>query len=227
MRIDSRTGKHRIGCPYCNKHKVCPHNSLMALFPNLVKCEWDYKKNLVDPKDILSNSGKKVWWLCREKKHSWKARINCRTRTGKRKPNGCPLCKGSHGEKKISRYLKQKNIIHTPQKTFDNCKYKGKLKFDIYINKYNALIEYDGKQHFKIHSYFGGAKGFEILKIKDNIKNNYCKKNKISLLRISYNEYNKIDIIIKNFINKIKKEGYVMKFSNNKIYSNMIKKLII
>ena len=48
---------------------------------------------------------------------------------------------------------------------------------------------------------FGGDNSFELRKIKDNIKTNYCLDNNIKLLRINYLEINKIvDIISALFI---------------------------
>jgi len=49
-------------------------------------------------------------------------------------------------------------------------------------------IEYDGVQHFKSIDYFGGENGFKKRQQNDKIKNIYCIKNKIKLLRIRYDE---------------------------------------
>lgn len=57
-------------------------------------------------------------------------------------------------------------------------------------------------QHFKPVSYFGGPEAFELQKIRDKAKNNYCEKNNIKLLRISYLEDNielKIETILDEF----------------------------
>ena len=50
------------------------------------------------------------------------------------------------------------------------------------------LIEYDGRQHFEVVDIWGGEEGLKKIKINDNIKNNYCEKNGIPLLRISHLE---------------------------------------
>jgi hypothetical protein len=49
-------------------------------------------------------------------------------------------------------------------------------------------IEYDGRQHFEPAECFGGEEGFIETQQNDLIKNNYCKKNNITLLRIRYDE---------------------------------------
>ena len=52
----------------------------------------------------------------------------------------------------------------------------------------NTLIEYDGRQHFESVDIWGGEDALLKRKINDEIKNNYCIKNRIPLLRISYLE---------------------------------------
>lgn len=74
------------------------------------------------------------------------------------------------------------------------------MRFDFYLPDHNTCIEYDGIQHFKIIEYFGGRSGFMKQKHRDKIKNNYCKENNIKLLRISYNDFNNINNILKNSI---------------------------
>ena len=52
---------------------------------------------------------------------------------------------------------------------------------------------------------FGGNKKFIIQKENDNIKNEYCLANGISLLRIKYNE--DANIAIEKMLKKIKRNG--------------------
>ena len=113
---------------------------------------------------------------------------------------GCPRCKTSVGEKKISQWLKENDINYTPQYKFVDCKDIRALPFDFYLPDYNICIEYDGKQHFEPVDYFGGENEFQIVKLHDEIKTRYCKNNDINLLRISYQqnieeELNKILLI--------------------------------
>lgn len=62
--------------------------------------------------------------------------------------------------------------------------------------KYNLCIEYDGEQHFTPVEHFGGLDFFITTKIRDTIKNIYCEKNGINLIRISYKDYNKVEEIL-------------------------------
>ena len=115
---------------------------------------------------------------------------------------GCPKCNTfSKGEVFIENYLKDNNIEYYTQKTFDMCKYVNKLKFDFYLPEYDTCIEFDGEQHFKPIRYFGGKPAFELQKIKDNIKNEYCSKNNIQLVRFRYdNKFEKISEDLKKIL---------------------------
>jgi very-short-patch-repair endonuclease len=74
------------------------------------------------------------------------------------------------------------------KKKFKNCKNKKQLFFDFFLPDFNCCIEYDGIQHFEIVEFFGGEKSFNERLINDNIKNDFCEENNISLLRISYKD---------------------------------------
>lgn len=110
----------------------------------------------------------------------------------------CPYCcKESKGEKIIESYLIKNNIKYEKEKKFKDCKYKNPLPFDFYLEDYNTCIEYDGMQHYvNIHN------TLKIQQIRDNIKNDYCKKNKINLLRIPYTKFDKIEYYINLIINE-------------------------
>lgn len=102
----------------------------------------------------------------------------------------------SKGEKKISSFLDENNIEYIYQYKIDGCKLKSSLPFDFYLPNYNVLIEFDGEQHYKIVSHFGGLDKFISQKIADTIKNEYCKKNNITLIRIPYWEFDNIEDIL-------------------------------
>jgi len=104
------------------------------------------------------------------------------------KKEGCPYCKQSKGERSIKLFLDTNNIKYEIQKSFENCKYKRKLKFDFYLSDYNCCIEYDGGQHFKKFNFEKDNDNLNIRQLRDNIKNNFCEKNNINLIRIKYDE---------------------------------------
>jgi len=116
---------------------------------------------------------------------------------------GCPNCNTSLGENKIENYLKNNNIAIEKQKKFELCKNINYLPFDFYLTDFNICIEYDGIQHFEVIEYFGGENSLKENKIRDNIKNEYCKNNNIHLIRISYKEKieEKLNHELANFLN--------------------------
>ena len=87
--IGWRTHRRGIGCPFCSNYRANNKNSLQAQFPDLAK-EWHPTKNRQQkPGDIVSGSGKKVWWQCQtDKKHCWSAPVYRRTKLR----SGCPYC---------------------------------------------------------------------------------------------------------------------------------------
>lgn len=117
----------------------------------------------------------------------------------------CPQCCMSYGEYKISQYLINHKINFTTQKTFDDCKYKGKLRFDFYIEKYNLCIEYQGIQHYKPVDFTSKLTIEEVEDLfkenqkRDNIKRVFCDKNNIYLLEIKYTDFENIDIILDKY----------------------------
>jgi effector-binding domain-containing protein len=115
----------------------------------------------------------------------------------------CSICSGSNGEKRIANYLINNNIKFEQQYRIKDCKNKRALPFDFAIldnENLNALIEFDGEQHFKTRPYFGDVDKYEKTKLHDTIKNTYCQKNNVPLLRIPYTEFTSIEIILDNFL---------------------------
>lgn len=107
----------------------------------------------------------------------------------------CGCSRLSHGEIKISQLLSEYNIPFEREKTFDTCinpNTNKKLRFDFFVNN-QYLIEYDGIQHFE-EGRGTFAKDKENLKKRDEIKNQWCKKNNIPLIRIPYTKYNTLTI---------------------------------
>lgn len=113
----------------------------------------------------------------------------------------CPKCNESKGEKEITNILEKYNIEYSSQYKFDECKLQRHLPFDFYLPDYNCCIEFDGEQHYKIIEYWGGIDGFISRVIRDTMKNEYCKKNNIKLIRIKYNQIDDIEKILIDELN--------------------------
>jgi hypothetical protein len=104
----------------------------------------------------------------------------------------CPTCNESKGERFIANFLGKQNINFERQYKFTDCTNQRpgrgcrKLPFDFFIPKLNTCIEYDGRQHFESSAFFKGEEALEKQKFTDELKNQYCKKNGIKLIRIPY-----------------------------------------
>ena len=106
--------------------------------------------------------------------------------------NGRSLSCGNHnniskGNVKISELLDEAGIDYEIEKKFSSCKDERYLPFDFYVNN-KYLIEYDGEQHFNKDSIFN----YEYTHKHDIIKSQWCKSNKIPLIRIPYTHYNEL-----------------------------------
>ncbi|MFJ8243698.1 hypothetical protein [Peribacillus asahii] len=113
----------------------------------------------------------------------------------------CPRCQDSKGVQEIVRVLTELEIEHGREHRIHECRYKRVLPFDVAVfenGKLIMLIEFDGIQHFQPSEFHGGQKGFEGTKLRDSIKNKYCKDNNIPLLRIDYTQFDYIEEILKS-----------------------------
>lgn len=87
-RINMRTTNKR-GCPYCAHEKAIKGvNDLFTIRPDLLE-EWDYEKNQIDPSELLVNSHKRAWWVCKQCGFKYSATISNRS-----KGTGCRQCAG-------------------------------------------------------------------------------------------------------------------------------------
>jgi very-short-patch-repair endonuclease len=173
------------GCPKCSGTKKLDLNDFILKANEIHNHNYDYSK--VD----YRNYETKIDIICL--KHG----IFRQTPHAHISGQGCPTCRESKGEKIIRNFLLKNKINFLPNKTFDNCKFKRKLKFDFYLPNFNLIIEFDGTQHNKSYDFFGGDKDFIKRKIRDDIKNQYCADNKIKIIRLNN---------LKMIINHLKKE---------------------
>jgi hypothetical protein len=212
----------------CSKHKNLgiQEATLMSVINSKYicnECLSEYKRNLYvktqkefenevyklvgDEYTVLGkyiNTHTKIQILHNECNNSWNIEPNAFL-SGVR----CPFCSVSSEENRIKEFLNKFNINYEMQVKFDECKNIRPLPFDFGINDRNQnllfLIEYDGEGHFEPYRY--GNKKDMLQKLRqqqqnDNIKNQYCKDNNISLLRIPYWEFNNIEKILKEWLVK-------------------------
>jgi len=105
--------------------------------------------------------------------------------------SGCPYCRQSHGEEKITLLLRLLNIPFHSEHKFKGCvgKHGVALRFDFYLPKQNMCIEYDGRHHFdKTSKYWSPS-----IQENDSIKTEFCKQKGIKLRRIPHTEIKKVE----------------------------------
>lgn len=135
--------------------------------------------------------------------------VSCEALMGGRQSCGCSI---SNGEAIIENFLITKNYIYKKQYKFNDLLSENNypLKFDFAIlntdNRLLFLIEYDGEQHFNQIDFFGDLK---LWQQRDNMKNEYCSKNNIPLIRFNYIELNNHLLTYEYILQKIEKETLV------------------
>jgi hypothetical protein len=181
------------GCPGCKVEKLTNNN------PKRKNNEEFIAQAIIVHGDIYDYSGthyerdnKPVTIICL--KHGAFRQIANTHLSG----SGCPICRKSLGEIKIYNFLRHSGINFIQQKKFVGCADKLPLPFDFYLPDKNICIEYDGEQHFKPLKIFGGMARYKGLKEHDSIKDNFCSKQKITLIRVSYKD--NIEKVLKSFL---------------------------
>lgn len=98
-------------------------------------------------------------------------------------------------ENELKKYTKN----YIKQKRFSDCRNKETnylMPFDFYLPELNLCIEVDGEQHFKPSKFSNiteeeAIKNLKNRQNKDSQKDEYCLKNNINLLRISYKSFHR------------------------------------
>lgn len=121
--------------------------------------------------------------------------------------NGAALRKGnttscgcikSYGELHIANLLKGSCVLYKTQYWFPDLRGVGGglLKFDFAIldmsGCVSCLIEVDGIQHFSSGTGWNTPENFEKVQTHDRLKNEYCAKHHIPLIRIPYTDLHKL-----------------------------------
>ncbi len=118
------------------------------------------------------------------------------------KVTSCGCRRQSLGEEKVEKLLLENNINYAKEYLVDVRKeliyqhHKARFDFAIFDNNNNLLyfIEYDGLQHFEENIRKNGLgwntqEKYEKIHERDELKNNWCRDNNISLIRVPYTKY--------------------------------------
>jgi len=169
--------------------RMCPRcSNRLVLTNDFVEKAIKVQGDLYDYKQVDYKGSKiKVKIFCKKhEKYFWQS-PNSHLRG-----SGCPICKTSKGNKYIFNILKENNINFEDEYKFKDCVDERPLPFDFYLLDYNLIIEYDGIEHFEPVN-FGSEtmtpeEAFEYVQRHDKIKNEYCERNNIGIIRIGYKE---------------------------------------
>jgi endogenous inhibitor of DNA gyrase (YacG/DUF329 family) len=175
--LEGKISKKRNGefvkCLICKKEFYRKNKGGKKKFCSM-KCYQKYHRNRKDVKCIICGKIFNVNGASRAKYCSKK----------------CYNCDRFYSETKVIKiareFLKDNGIREKSFKNLLSDK-RGKLRFDIYFEKYKLAIEYNGQQHYEYVAKFGNRTLDEVKK-SDLLKKEYCKENGIKLLVIKYTE---------------------------------------
>lgn len=140
--------------------------------------------------EIIEKPSKGIYWKCLCECGNYTTVLGSNLATGAIKSCGC--IKSSYGEEIIANLLLRNKIGFVKEYTFSDLVGIGGgiLRFDFAIfdknKKLIQLIEYDGEQHYKENSIWGGKEGLLNRQENDKRKNQYCVQKGIKLVRIPY-----------------------------------------
>lgn len=191
------------GCEDCYKENIRERQSIGIE-------EFKYRLNKIHPELIIIgeyiNNVTPIKVYCKKHNYTYSltpvALLNRKT--------CCDKTRITYKEEQVCKLLEEKwHFNITRQKKFDDCIDDRCLRFDIYLNDYNILIEFQGEQHYKPVKYSSETwdeanRKFEYVQKHDLIKKNYCKKHNISLIEIPYWEFEDLEYFLFDNLVKLK-----------------------
>jgi hypothetical protein len=102
--------------------------------------------------------------------------------------------RGSSGEQMIARALDSLGIAYETEKTFDDLRNIGLLRYDFYFetNGGRFVVEFNGEQHYLPIEIFGGCNGLIKRNVMDKMKTQYAVMHGIRILHIRVREHQHI-----------------------------------
>lgn len=184
--------KTHSGCPECHRSGRKTHEWFLL------------EMNDINPNIIINGKyhtmNTNIECICKICGHMWSP-IPLNLLKGR----GCPICRLSHGEKRILKYLNEREIDYITQHSFDDLLGLGGglLSYDFYLPKHNMLIEYQGEFHNHTDR-LRSEDEFQKQQIHDERKRKYAQSHNIELLEIWYYDFDNIeDILTKKIQNKM------------------------
>ena len=110
----------------------------------------------------------------------------------------------SVGELTLYSLFLRSEILFEFQKRFDDLKDKSYLPFDFYLPDFNLVIEYQGRQHFKVSKSSRYKKDIKKMQYRDQLKREYALKKSLNYIEIDMESPQDIEQITINKILEIK-----------------------
>jgi len=180
-RINNRTSSNKRNCPKCNDPK---YDQIHGGHEHFVKVSNKKHKNFYGYPEEYRGNFTKIGINC--PKHGIFKQRPADHKDGQ----GCPRCAREQTESKpiteLKRLLDELGIKYKIEEPFPGLIYKLPLWIDIYLPDFKLCIEFDGEQHFRMFGYENDEKDFHKRRVRDLIKDVYCVKNGLNLLRIPY-----------------------------------------
>lgn len=157
------------------------------------------------PKKISKSrkSRKKGLYKNQDEIESCKKQLGLVPNYGKKKRSAVDLVT-SKGEREVADFLVKRGVRFKREKSFKGLVSPSTgiaLRFDFWIPSMKTLIEYDGIQHFKPCRLNRFGADLPSLKARDLLKDEYAKFRGFRIIRISYNDYNRIAPILSKELN--------------------------
>ena len=185
----------RFGCTKCAREHFSKLTTYSReTFIEKAKGIWGdtYDYSLITDENYI-NTNHKVSIIC--KKHGVWVQKAKNHLSGQ----GCPKCSFSRGEKRVEEFLLKFGVEYIHQYKiccnfifFENSSFR----VDFYLPKCNAIIEYNGQQHYKEIPVFN-TRNLEQQQERDAYLRKYCKESKIKLIEIPYWDFDNIEKILK------------------------------
>lgn len=98
----------------------------------------------------------------------------------------CGRLKNEKKCKEIIESITEKKFKKIKPKWLLNPKTGGRMEIDCFNEDLRIGLEYNGEQHYRPISWYGGEKSFKKTKQRDALKKKLCKKNNIDLIVVPY-----------------------------------------
>lgn len=109
----------------------------------------------------------------------------------------CGCSTMSLGEMEIADELTANGVEFISEKSFDDLRSdsNGVPRYDFYLPKQNAVIEFQGKQHYQETTFFGENNSLEKNRARDRLKREYAISKGMKYIEVHFSELGNINIM--------------------------------